>query len=67
MEVLSTIVTLGEEIDVQRLENRMGLPLIWSVAPESTHFKVKERRHLVMLLVSAMAVMGVEYDVANDF
>ena len=46
----------------------MGLPLIWSVAPESmTHFKVKERRHLVMLLVSAMAVMGVEYDVANDF
>lgn len=67
VEVPSAIVTLGEDVDVQKLEHRLGLPVIWSRAPKSkTHFEVEERRHLKMLTVFAMAVMGVEDDVVND-
>lgn len=67
VEVLSAIVTLSKEEDVHRLENKLGLPVIWSVMPESmTHFKVLERRHLEMLPISVMAITGVESDVVND-
>lgn len=69
--VSSAIVTLGEDVDEKRLENKLDylygsiVPesmtyLYGSVVPESiTHFEEEERRYLDVLLVSAIAVIKV--------